>query len=141
MAKSFGLAHYLGYRRARTSIHFHVYFAIQTLIVIWLLLEFPAADLFSFLFFILGIQVMLALPTRNAVRWVLLFFLIEGASLLIRQGFDGIVDVLFNIPVYFLVAGPSCRTCPGRRAAQGSPTDRREGGPPQISPRPWPTPA
>ena len=101
---AFGLAHYLGYRRARTSTHFHIYFGIQILIVIWLLLEFPAADLFSFLFFILGIQVMLALPTRIAVRWVLLFFLIESASLLIRQGFDGIIAVLFNIPVYFLVS-------------------------------------
>jgi len=100
---AFGLTHIFGYRRAQTPTHFHVYFTIQTLIVTWLHFAFRTADLFGFLFFILVIQVMLALPVRVAAGWVLLFFSIEDINLFIHQGSDGIVDILFNIPAYFLV--------------------------------------
>jgi len=100
----FGVTHYLGYRRARTSRQFHVYLAIQTLIIVWLHITFRTADLFGFLFFILVIQAMLALPVRDAAGWVLLFFLIESVNIIMSQGADGIIDILFNIPAYFLVS-------------------------------------
>ena len=101
---AFGAVHILGYRRAQTAAHFHIYFAIQTLIVAWLHIEFRNADLFGFLFFILVLQAMVALSTRVAVGWVLLFFLMESIGIFIRQGSDGIADILFNIPAYFLVS-------------------------------------
>jgi len=101
---AFGLVYFFGYRRAQTPTHFHTYFIIQTLIVIWLHFAFRTADLFGFLFFILVIQVVLALPVRIAAAWVLLFFSIEGVNLFIHQGLDGIVDILFNIPAFFLVS-------------------------------------
>ena len=101
---AFGLMHILGYRRAQTPTHFQIYFAIQTLIVTWLHFAFPTADLFGFLFLILVIQIMLAMPPRIAGRWVLLFFSVEGISLYVNQGAVGIDNVLFNIPAYFLVS-------------------------------------
>ena len=101
---AFGAVHIFGYRRAQTAAHFHIYFAIQTLIVAWLHIAFRNADLFGFLFFILVLQAMVALSTRVAVGWVLLFFLMESIGIFIRQGSDGIADILFNIPAYFLVS-------------------------------------
>ena len=101
---AFGLTHILGYRRAETSKHFHIYFIIQTLIVAWLHAAFRTADLFGFLFFILTIQVMLALPPRIAVRWVLLFFLTESLGLYTSKGSAAIAEIIFNIPAYFLVS-------------------------------------
>jgi len=101
---AFGLMHILGYRRTQTPIRFHIYFAVQALIVASLQSRFPASDLFGFLFFILVIQVMVALSTRIAVRWVLVFFLIESIGIFIRPNSPGLIEVLFNIPVYFLVS-------------------------------------
>jgi signal transduction histidine kinase len=100
----FGLMHILGYRRTQTPIHFHIYFAVQTLIVASLQSRFPASDLFGFLFFMLVIQVMLALSPRIAMRWVLVFFLIESIGIFVRPNSPGLIEVLFNIPVYFLVS-------------------------------------
>ena len=101
---AFGLTYVLGYRRAQTALHFHIYFVLQTLIVVWLLVVFPTADLFGFLFFILLIQVMVALSTRIAVGWVLIFFLTESVGIFFRPNSPGLIEVLFNIPVYFLVS-------------------------------------
>jgi signal transduction histidine kinase len=74
------------------------------LIVAWLHIAFRNADLFGFLFFILVLQAMVALSTRAAVGWVLFFFLMGSIGVYIRQGSDGIADILFNIPAYFLVS-------------------------------------
>ena len=101
---AFGLTHILGYRRAQTALHFHIYFVLQTLIVASLQAAFPTADLFGFLFFILVIQVMVALSTRIAVGWVLIFFLTESVGIFFRPNSPGLIEVLFNIPVYFLVS-------------------------------------
>ena len=101
---AFGLTYILGYRRAETSKHFHIYFIIQTLIVAGLHVAFRTADLFGFLFFILTIQVMLALPPRIAIRWVLLFFSIESLGLYTSKGSVAIEEIIFNIPAFFLVS-------------------------------------
>jgi signal transduction histidine kinase len=100
----FGLAYIFGYRRAQIPMRFHIYFALQTLIVASLQASFPTADLFGFLFFILVIQVMVALSTRIAVGWVLIFFLTESVGIFFRPNSPGLIEVLFNIPVYFLVS-------------------------------------
>jgi signal transduction histidine kinase len=101
---AFGLVHILGYRRAQTPMHFHIYFALQTLIVARLEVIIPSSDLFGFLFYILAIQAMVALSTRVAVVWVLSFFLIESVSILFfRQNSPGLIEILFNISAYFLV--------------------------------------
>ena len=101
---AFGLMHILGYRRAQTPMHFHIYFVLQTLIVVWLLVALPTADLFDFLLFVLAIQVMVALSTRVAVGWVLIFFFTESISIFFRQGSAGLIEILFNIPVFFLLS-------------------------------------
>jgi len=104
LLSAFGLAYILGYRRAQTPMRFHIYFALQTLIVASLQAAFPTADLFGFLFFILVIQVMVALSTRIAVGWVLIFFVTESIGIFFRPNSPGLIQVLFNIPVYFLVS-------------------------------------
>jgi len=100
---AFGLMHVLVYRRAQAPAHFHIYFAVQTLIVAWLHVAFPTADLFGFLFFILTIQVMLVLPLRIAISWVVLFFSIESLGLYTSKGPSAITEIIFNVPAYFLV--------------------------------------
>jgi len=100
----FGAIHIFGYRRAQTPQHFHGYFVLQTMIVIWLFAAFPTADLFGFLLFILVIQVMVALSTRIAVGWVLIFFIAETIDVFSRRGTEGLVEVLFNVPLYFLIS-------------------------------------
>src|SRR5262245_60559162 len=67
----FGLAHRFGYRVTTIERHVHVYMAIQALITAILFLRFPAADVFSFLLFLLVIQVTTALPPKLAARWVI----------------------------------------------------------------------
>jgi signal transduction histidine kinase len=101
---AFGLMHILGYRRAQFPLHFHVYFVVQTLIVAWLQSRFPASDLFGFLFFILAIQVMVALSTRIAVGWVLIFFTTESIGIFFRPNSPGLIEILFNISAYFMVS-------------------------------------
>ena len=101
---AFGLTHILGYRQAQTATHFHIYFVIQTLIVAWLHVAFRTADLFGFLFFILVIQVMVALSARIAVGWVLIFFLTQSIGIFFGKGSAGLMEILFNIPAYFLVS-------------------------------------
>jgi len=101
---AFGLMHVLGYRRAQMPAHLHRYFFMQTLIVAWLHAAFRTADLFGFLFFVLTIQVMLALPPRMAARWVLLFFLTESLGLYTSKGSAAIAEIIFNIPAFFLVS-------------------------------------
>jgi len=99
---AFGLAHIFGYRIASVQQHVHVYMAVQALIIAVMFLRFPAADLFSFLLFILVIQVSVALPPRIASRWVVLLFMIESLGLFESWDAEKAVNLLIYVPIYFL---------------------------------------
>ena len=99
---AFGLAHAFGYRVAASQRQVNVYMAVQALITAGLFLRFPAADLFNFLLLILVIQVSIALPPRIAVRWVVLFFIIDSLSLFENWGVERAVNLPIFVPIYFL---------------------------------------
>ena len=99
----FGLAHRFGYHLATTSRQVNVYMAIQALTVAFLVIRFPSADLFSFLLFVLVIQVAIALPPQIAARWVVILFFIEGIRLFTNSNGEQPINLLLLSPVYFLM--------------------------------------
>lgn len=99
----FGLAHRFGYHTATTSRQVNVYMAIQALIVAFLIIRFPTADLFSFLLFMLVIQAAIALPSNIAARWVVILFFIEGIRLFTNSNGEQFINLLLLSPVYFLM--------------------------------------
>lgn len=101
---AFGLAHTFGYRIATAPKQIHIYLTVQAVLIAVMFLRFPAADVFSFLLFILVIQVTVALPPRIAARWVILFFVIESLRLFENWSSERIVNVLLLAPVYFLTS-------------------------------------
>jgi signal transduction histidine kinase len=101
---AFGLAHAFGYRIASSQRHVNVYMAVQALITAVMFLRFPAADLFSFLLFILVIQVTIALPPRIAARWVVVLFTIESFRLIQNWGVERAINLLIFAPGYYLTA-------------------------------------
>jgi signal transduction histidine kinase len=99
---AFGVAHTLGYRNASTSRQVNIYMAVQSLITAAMFLRFPAADLFSFLLFILVIQAAIALPPRIAIRWIVLLFFIDSLRLFEYWGIERAINLLIFVPIYFL---------------------------------------
>jgi signal transduction histidine kinase len=99
----FGLAYRFGYHTATTSRQVNVYMAIQALIVAFLIIRFPAADLFSFLLFMLVIQAAIALPSNIAARWVVVLFFIEGIRLFTNSNGEQFINLVLLSPAYFLM--------------------------------------
>jgi signal transduction histidine kinase len=60
------------------------------------------SDVFGLLFFTLGIQAVLTLPSRVSIGLVILFYLIDSSGALLYRGPEGIVNVLFNAAVFLL---------------------------------------
>jgi signal transduction histidine kinase len=98
----FGLIHKYGYYAIRTLRHATIYFSVQTLVLLGLVVLARTSDVFGLLFFTLGIQAVLTWPTRMAIVWVVLFYLIDSGGALLYRGSDGIVNVLFNAAVFVL---------------------------------------
>jgi signal transduction histidine kinase len=101
---SFGLLHTFGYHNTRTTKQLTLYFALQTLLVICLIWVAGASDAFSFLFFILGVQAMLVLPTQMGLGWIALFYLLDGVDAIASHGTEGVINLLFNAAVYTFTA-------------------------------------
>ena len=99
----FGLAYRFGYHTATTSAQVNAYMAIQALIVAFLIIRFPIADLFSFLLFMLVIQAAIALPSNIAALWVVIFFFIEGIRLFTNSNGEQFINLLLLSPIYFLM--------------------------------------
>jgi len=98
----YGLVYRLGYYAIGTFRQANTYFATQSLILTGLMLLSGTSDMFSLLFFILGINAVLVLPNRIAIMWVALFYLIDSGSQLVNRGAEGALNVLFNIAVFAL---------------------------------------
>jgi DNA-binding CsgD family transcriptional regulator len=79
-----------------------IYFATQTLLLTGLSVLASGSDVFGLLFFILGIQAVLTLPTRVAIAWIALFYLLESGIAFWYRGQAGIINVLFNAAVFVL---------------------------------------
>jgi signal transduction histidine kinase len=98
----FGLVYRLGYYAISTPRHAALYFTLQTLLLTCLIALARTSDVFGLLFFTLGIQAVLTWPTRMAIVWVVLFYLIDSGGALLYRGQAGIVNVLFNAAVFVL---------------------------------------
>ena len=101
---TFGLLHTFGYRNTQTTQQLTLYFIVQTLLVSCLIWIAGASDAFNFLFFILGVQAMLVLPTRIGLGWITLFYLLDGISSIAHRGTEGVINLLFNVAVYTFTA-------------------------------------
>jgi hypothetical protein len=120
---AYGLVYQQGYSAITTPRQATLYFALQTLIVVGLLVLNQSSDIFGLLFFILSFQAVLVMPNRMAILWIVLFYLIDSGSAVWDRFPDGIVNMLFNIAVFFLTSylklcGRSMRSIPwaGRAA-------------------------
>lgn len=98
---AFALNNAVGPRLARTPRQLTGFFALQTgLIVALLALRSSAFDSFTFLLFMLSVQVALVFPARRAAIWIGLFWLISSLIMIWNLGAAGIFGVLFNAAVY-----------------------------------------
>jgi len=98
----FGLVYRFGYYAISTARHAALYFTLQTLLLTCLVVLARTSDVFGLLFFTLGIQAVLTWPTRMAIVWVVLFYIIDSGGALVYRGPNGIVNVLFNAAVFVL---------------------------------------
>ena len=98
----FGLIYRFGYYAIRTPRHAAIYFCIQTLVLLGLIMLARTSDVFGLLFFTLGIQAVLTWGSRTAIAWIVLFYLIDTSGALLYRGPEGIVNVLFNAAVFVL---------------------------------------
>lgn len=99
---AFGLVNRLGYYAIRGPRQATLYMATQSLILVALHALAPTSDVFGLLSFILGIQAVLVMPNRTAIRWIVLFYLIDSGAVLWVRGAQGIIPALFNIAVFVL---------------------------------------
>jgi len=99
----FGLVYTFGYRRASSPKQVNLYMAVQALLTTLMFISLPAADVFDFLLYLLVIQVTIALPPRIAVRWVLIFFLIESLNLFESLSLERAINLVLFMPIYFLM--------------------------------------
>jgi signal transduction histidine kinase len=92
----------------RVGSWFHIYLAIQTILVFLLfyVTNFKEYDYFSLLFSILGMQAMQRLSNRDGITWILLFILLIGYPFIRYQGALGgsIRVVAFGSVIVFLSA-------------------------------------
>ena len=98
----FGLVNRFGYSAISTPRQAAAYFTFQTLVITSLVALVQASDVFGLLFFTLGIQAVLILPSRISIVVVVLFYIIESGAAIVYRGPDSIVNVLFNVAVFVL---------------------------------------
>jgi signal transduction histidine kinase len=98
----FGLVNRFGYYAISTPRQAAAYFTFQTLLLTCLIALAQASDVFGLLFFTLGIQAVMILPSRISIICVVLFYAIESGTAILYRGPDAIVNVLFNVAVFVL---------------------------------------
>ena len=96
------------FRSKRLGRLFHVYLALQTIVVCILLFgpDFIEYDYFSLLFAIMGMQLMENLNYRSGIAWIVFFLIIIGVLFIFFEGpLSGLIKVLmFGAVIIFLSA-------------------------------------
>lgn len=98
---AFGAVYVLGSRAATTPRHVAVYLVVQAFITAALIALSGGLDTYNFLFFVLGMQAMLVLPTRAAGVLIGAFYLTSSLLVLWARGAAGTVSLVFNAAVFF----------------------------------------
>jgi signal transduction histidine kinase len=104
LCTGFGLVHAIAFRRADTPGRLAIYFIAQTIIILALLRLSSPRDVFNFFFYILTLEAVLILPTRQAAAWIVAFFLLDSLNTLWNQGSTGLIGVLFYSAAFMLAA-------------------------------------
>jgi len=91
--------------RVRASWSLHLYLAVQTGLILMLLLLPPHQDFFAALWLPLSAQAMLVLPRSASFRWIGIFILVTAIGLLTTQSVrDGLALLLLYGAGYVFVA-------------------------------------
>ena len=101
LCSAFALSNAVGPRLARTPRQLTMFFALQTsLITALLALRSSTFDTFTFLYFMLSVQVAVVFPVRRAAAWIALFWLLSGLMAIWILGAAALFGVLFNAAVF-----------------------------------------
>lgn len=101
---AFGLVHVFRFRAITTYLSLVVYFFIQTVIVIILTIIAYPSDVFTFLLFVLCIQLTVLLPIKIALPGLILFYLLDSQGALLNLDANGSVQLIFNVATIFFTS-------------------------------------
>lgn len=101
---AFGLVHAFGSSKAGTPGQLALYFGVQVILILALMALSAPSDVFNLLFYVLGIQAVVILPSRAAITWITGFFLLDSLVVLWTRGIGGIIAVLFYAAAFTLTA-------------------------------------
>ena len=101
---AFGLVHAFGFRLVDTPRRLAVYFVAQIVIALVLMILDSPSDVFNLFFYILGLEAVMILPSRAAIAWIIVIYLIDSLTALWSRGTSGIIAVLFYGAAFMLTA-------------------------------------
>jgi signal transduction histidine kinase len=101
---TFGLVHAFRFRAITTYLSLVVYFFIQIALVIALTIITYPSDVFTFLLFVLCIQLTVLLPIKTAIPGLILFYLMDSQSALLNLDANGSIQLIFNVATIFFTS-------------------------------------
>jgi len=101
---AFGLVHAFGFRLVDTPKRLAIYFAVQIILILALLILSSPGDAFNFFFYILALEAVMFLPTLPATVWIAGFYLLDVLIALWSRGTSGLPSVLFYAAAFMLTA-------------------------------------
>ena len=101
---TFGLVHAFRFRAITTYLSLVVYFFIQIGLVITLTIIAYPSDVFTFLLFVLCIQLTVLLPIKTAIPGLILFYLLDSQGALLNLDADGSIQLIFNVATIFFTS-------------------------------------
>ena len=101
---AFGLVHAFRFRRVTTYLSLVTYFFIQTVLVVSLTIIAYPSDVFTFLLFVLCIQLTVLLPIKTAIPGLILFYLLDSQDSLLNLDANGSIQLIFNVATVFFTS-------------------------------------
>jgi signal transduction histidine kinase len=101
---AFGLVHAFRFRAITTYLSLVLYFFIQTVLVVTLTIIAYPSDVFTFLLFVLCIQLTVLLPIKIALPGLILFYLLDSQGALLNLDANGSVQLIFNVATIFFTS-------------------------------------
>src|SRR5512138_861645 len=101
---AFGLVHAFRFRRVTTYLSLVAYFFIQTALVVSLMIMAYPSDVFTFLLFVLCIQLTVLLPIKTAIPGLILFYLLDSQGAFLNLDANGSIQLVFNVATIFFTS-------------------------------------
>jgi PAS domain S-box-containing protein len=97
----------------------HAYLAVQSAVIVSLLLIEPGLDFFAILFFLLSLQAMLAFSLLTGFVWIAVFALLTAPCLIFRSGLqEGVLLTLVYTAGYYFFGSFAASTAMSERARE-----------------------